>query len=91
MLEKADNEIMRICNDIEDILLHSTLTQEERTRLLNISSDLLDLSIDIYEHTEQDIVEEMSEEDIDSTGNMPCDNTGYCAGASCSKFFECNA
>lgn len=25
----------------------------------------------------------------DPSGNMPCDNSGFCAGASCPIFFEC--
>ena len=23
------------------------------------------------------------------TGNMPCDNTGFCSGTSCPMFFRC--
>ena len=33
------------------------------------------------------------EEDWDESDaqlNMPCDNTGYCSGTSCSRFLECN-
>lgn len=32
-------------------------------------------------------------EDVDDepSGNMPCDNTGFCGGISCPNFFVCNA
>lgn len=25
----------------------------------------------------------------DYSSNMPCDNTGFCAGSSCSRFYKC--
>lgn len=34
--------------------------------------------------------EEWDEED-DYASNMPCDNTGFCAGSSCSRFYQCQA
>jgi len=32
-------------------------------------------------------------EDVDDepTGNMPCDNTGFCGGTSCPMYFKCQA
>ncbi len=27
----------------------------------------------------------------DYSSNMPCDNTGFCAGTSCSQYFKCRA
>ena len=37
--------------------------------------------------------DEEEPEDIedDYASNMPCDNTGLCAGSSCSRFYECKA
>jgi len=37
-----------------------------------------------------DYSQEMQELENDYQSNMPCDNTGFCAGMSCRRFYECN-
>ena len=45
--------------------------------------------VDLYEDTEElpDNYETIRE---GFEGNMPCDNTGFCAGTSCKLFFKCH-
>jgi len=45
--------------------------------------------VDLYEDTEElpDNYETIRE---GFEGNMPCDNTGFCAGTSCKMFFKCH-
>lgn len=38
---------------------------------------------------EQMADEEMWEYEDDYSSNMPCDNTGFCAGSSCSQYYQC--
>lgn len=35
------------------------------------------------------VVDNLIEYADDFPGNMPCDNTGFCAGTSCPQFFKC--
>ena len=36
-----------------------------------------------------DIDEDWPYTDEDYSSNMPCDNSGFCAGSSCPNFFKC--
>lgn len=45
----------------------------------NISGEDFDIW---FEHEEVEIMDE-------KTGNMPCDNCGFCVGSSCKMFYKC--
>ena len=49
-----------------------------------------DLDPDNLQEVEaDDIDEDWPYTDEDYSSNMPCDNSGFCAGSSCPNFFKC--
>lgn len=83
---EGDKAITKFEGEIYDFRvsdLYDEIQNEEVTDLYTLSDGRL--VICYYDEDEC-----TSNEDEDYASNAPCDLTGFCAGTSCSRYWECN-